>query len=271
MNQTQSLFIAIWCVALCISQPVFSLSPKELLLQSSTYFDKGQYKKALDQISSLDIRADFDSSDDMKLAFKIRAIAYDQTGEKAKASETIRELFFLDPGYQFNPFDTPKSVVALAEQEKAAIDKKNLHLASIKSESQHESEREGGASQEGSPNQERVVIVEKRPSRLTTLFPAGINHFYLESPVKGGVYLSLQTLGLAANVAAFWWKQSYLTGLGKTRLKEAGAKSGFETAQTIQYIGLSTLLVSYIVSVIDALINFHNIPSQKVRLDEITS
>lgn len=253
-------------------EPMFaSPSAKELLLQSASLFDKGQYQRALLQIASLDIRSDFDNSDDMKLAFKIRAVCYDQTGDQIKASETIRELFFLDPTYQFNPFDTPQSVVVLAQQEKAAIEEKNQHLASIKSESRHESSSEHALAQETMIKSDRIVYLEKRPHIVTALFPLGINHFYLQSPVKGGIYLSLQGLSLVTNIAAFWWKSSYLVNFGGTRLKEPSYKSGFDTAQAIQYIGLGSLLLSYAISVIDALMRFQSTPSQKVSLDEITS
>lgn len=272
MAHIRSFFIALtWCTALTVAPLFASLSAKELLLQSSSYFDRGQYQKALEHLATVDIRADFDNSEDMKLAFKIRAISYEQTGDTIRACETIRELFFLDPNYQFNPFDTPKSVVALAEKEKADIEAKNQHLASIKNESRHDTPLERASGFEPTQKTERVVFIERRPSRLTTLFPLGINHFYLQSPVKGGVYLSLQSLGFVTNIAAFWWKQSYLASMGGARLKDATSQSGFETAQTIQYIGLSALLISYAVSVIDALIQFQSIPSQKVNLDEITS
>src|ERR1700732_2448801 len=79
-------------------------SAQEQLSKSNLHFDKGQYDKALELLNFIDIRRDFDSSDDMKLAFKIRAIAYEQTGDLEKASETITELFFLDPSYKFDPF-----------------------------------------------------------------------------------------------------------------------------------------------------------------------
>lgn len=93
-----------------------SSSAKELLSLAGTHFDHGQYQKALNVINSIDIRRDLDSSDDMKLAFKIRAIAYEEVGDQKSAIETIRELFFLDPTYNFDPFDTPISVVKLASK-----------------------------------------------------------------------------------------------------------------------------------------------------------
>ena len=265
------VFVLIAC-SLALFRPVFaSLSAKELLLESSAYFDKGQYKKALLTIESLDIRADFDNSDDMKLAFKIRAIAYEQTGDSEHSQETIRELFFLDPNYQFNPYDTPNSVVMLAQKEKAAIEEKNQHLASIKNESRHDPSTARDFDHGNASKNERIVLIEKRPSHVTTLFPFGINHFYLQSPVKGGIYLSLQTLSLATNIAAFWWKQSYLLNFGGAFVKQPSYKGSFDTAQTIQYIGLGALLISYGISVIDALIRFHSMPTQKVSLNEITS
>jgi hypothetical protein len=213
---------------------------KESLVESASYFDKGEYKKALDMLSGVDIQGDFDNSDDMKLAFKIRAIAYEQTKDMTRASEAIRALFFLDPNYKFDPFDTPASVIALAQEEKNNIDKKSTYLSSIKNNIKPK------------PN------IEQKPPMLTTLFPLGLNHFHLGSPVKGGIYLSLQGLGLALNVTAYWWKQSYLESFGASRLKNHNYQRSFETAQLMQYISLGATIISYCVSVIDALIHIQS-------------
>lgn len=248
-----------------------SESPKILLQKSAQHFDRGQYKKALELLSTVDIRSDFDNSDDMKLAFKIRSISYEQTGDSKRASETIRELYFLDPTYNFDPFDTPISLVELAQREKDAIEEKNKHLASIKNEVALEQDIKNGPDKIIKSNLERTVFIEKRPHRLTALLPMGMNHFIQNAPWKGGLYLSLQSLGLITNVAAFWWKQSYLEGLGSSRLMDSSYGNRFETAQMIQYIGLGTLVISYVASIIDALIRFQSLPTQKVSLSEINS
>jgi tetratricopeptide (TPR) repeat protein len=262
------MVVALYLIAFSTdAQP--SKSAQESLRQSSAHFDRGQYQKALLLLAAVNISRDFDNSDDMKLAFKIRAIAYEQTGDQAKARETIRELFFLDPNYQFNPFDTPTSVVSLAQKEKAAIDAKNQHLAVIKNEAKETKAEKEKNKETASPVS--IVGIKNPPSMAVTLFPLGLNHFALDSPVKGGIYLSLQTLGLVTNVAAFWWKSSYLTNLGSARLKNADKESGFKTAQTFQYIGLSALLLSYGISIVDALIRFQRITSQNLDSDEITS
>lgn len=257
------------CLVMLNQSLYASKTAKELLSQSISFFNKGQYKKALNHIAVLDVRNAFDNSDDMKLAFKIRAIAYEQTGDQKRARETIKELFYLDPDYQFDPFDTPKSVVALAEQEKALINQKNQYLAEIKNEAQLEK-----YPIKNEVNEDALIKTwppTKIPHQATAFFPMGLNHYYLQSPVKGGVYFMLQTLGLATNIAAFWWKQSYLNDFGVSRLKDRNLQGRFETAQMIQYVGLSTLVVSYVVSVIDALIRFQDRPSQKRSSDEITS
>ncbi len=233
------------CLAFVTGPAFASLSAKQRLLQSSASYDKGQYQKALSILAPIDIRADFDNSDDMKLAFKIRAVAYEQMGDLVRAADTIRELFFLDPHYEFNPFDTSQSLVALARKEKAAIEEKSQRLASIKNESREQ-------------NKVTALLAPKPPATIVTLFPFGINHFYLHKPLKGSIYLAAQSIGLATNVGAFWWKQAYLANFGSTQLKEQAFRGGFNTAQTIQYIGLGALLISYSISVIDALLQIHN-------------
>gem|GEM_PF-2040264 len=238
---------------------------KEALVESAHYFDKGQYKKAIDLLRDINIRSDFDSSDDMKMAFKIRAISFEQTNEPKLAAETIRELLFLDPSYQFSPFDTPPSVVALAEKERANIDQKSRRLASIKTEAQglRQGDKAPSNTAKALPH-----LLYKRDSApfITTLFPLGLNHFYLGLPIKGGIYLSLQALSLGTNIAAFWWKSSYLHGFGSNYLKDPANKGRFETAQTIQYIALGAMIIGYGASIIDALIEWKRMPLREPSL-----
>lgn len=250
-------------VIIGLSSTTNASSKREQLLESNALFDKGQYKKALNALANINVRTDFDSSDDMKLALKIRAIAYEETGDRPHARESIRELFFLEPTYVFDPFDTPQAVVTLAQQEKLAIEEKNKRLATIKSETENAKEMPA-IETAASPPEEKIVFIERRPSAVTTLFPLGINHFYLRSPVKGSIYLSLQTLGLAANITAFWWKQSYLDSFGSRQLKDPSYRDRFYTIQIIQYVGLGTWIASFAISVVDALITLNNMPTQTI-------
>lgn len=222
-------------------------SPRELLRQSSELFDEGRYGEALKIIENIDIRSAFDSSEDMKLAFKIRAIAYSQIGQEKEAREIIKELLFIDPNYKFDPFDTPPVVIRLAVEEQKAILEKNERLALV---------RPNTESSAISPPEKKLAI-NAPPSFATSLFPFGINHYYLGSPVKGSIYLGLQTLGLAANIGAFWWKQSYLQKFGVARLENNAHKNRFQAAQVVQYVALSTLLVAFGVSVVDAIIEIN--------------
>lgn len=222
-----------------------SSSAKEILAIASSHYDRGDYKQALITLKSIDIRNDLDNSDDMKLAFKIRAVASEEVQDREGAIETIRELFFLDPNYVFDPFDTPQAVVSLAQKESLRIQEKNKHLAQVVPEAKINGQEEP-----------RIHYIEKPPHPSVVLFPFGLNHFVLGSSVRGGVYLSLQSLGILANVAAFWWKHSYLDGIGTSILHESQNRGRFETAQTVQFLGLTAALVSYGISVADAFMSF---------------
>lgn len=235
--------------------------PKTTLTIASSHFDRGDFKEALSTLKTLDIHADLDNSDDMKLAFKIRAISYHAVNDEKNALETIKELLFLDPDYAFDPFDTPAQVVKLAQQQKALIEEKNKQLASVKTDNDFQAHR---------TNQlERGLVIE-RPHPVVTLFPLGINHFYLHSPTKGATYLSLQLIGLATNIGGFWWKRSYLDGFGSSHLKDESMHARFETAQVVQWVGFTTLLLSFSVSVIDALLSLKKTSAQNTTSDEIT-
>jgi hypothetical protein len=239
-------------IAMLFTTYVFaSETPQERLLAGVELFDKGLYGPALERLASIDVRKDFDNSDDMKLALKIRAISFSETGNEEGAVESIRELYFLDPNYRFNAFDTPDPVVALAGRELKIIEEKNLKLAQLQPKVN-----------ESTPLEKPVLVTEKiiiaKPKNhiTTALFPFGVNHYLLNQPMKGTIYLSIQAVSLAANIGAYWWKQSYLNSFGASRLENPGQRSAFTTAQTIQYIALGSLVTALSVSIVDALIDY---------------
>ena len=86
-------------------------SAKELLNRAKNHFDKGHYSQALSSINSVEVTKDLDSSEEMELALRIRAISFGRTKQTAKARVAIRELFFLNPNYEFDAFATPKDIV----------------------------------------------------------------------------------------------------------------------------------------------------------------
>lgn len=247
-------------ISLCFAHSISFAegSAKDLLKQAMNHFDKGQYQRALDALASVDIRSSYDNSDDMKTAFKIRSIAHEQTKNHKACEETIRELLFIDPEYQFNLFDTPQEVVAIADKVKAEINFKSEQLSSLKKNNEPSRVLENNLLLST-----KKIAIDEKPITVVNFFPLGINHFYLGSPVKGGIYLSLQSLGLAANIAAFWWKSSYLVSFGSPHLKDPQTANNFSTAQVIQYVGFGAFIISYATSVLDALIHFRRMSTQK--------
>lgn len=239
-------------------------TPRERLLAGVQLFDKGQYEAALRILSLIDVRKDLDNSDDMKLALKIRAISFSETGDNQGSAESIRELYFLDPNYRFDAFDTPSAVVELATRELSIIEQKNQQLALIKPVSE--------PVVEAKPLLIGEKIISKPKNNLaTTLFPFGINHYLLNKPLKGSIYLSLQALSLAANIGSYWWKQSYLSTFGASRLENSTNRTGFNTAQTFQYIALGAFVTALGASIVDALIDYAKSSSQSDQAFEITS
>lgn len=243
------------CLVFVFVPLMASPSPRQLLEKSRELFDAGLYSDALKMLASLDIRLDLDNSEDMKLAFKISAIAYNEQKSEQKARDTIRELLYLDPDYQFNPFDTPQSLIKLANEERALIVKKNELLA--RANTPPPKPEPPPALDLSPPALEKSIAFGERPQFITTLFPFGINHFYQGSPIKGSIYLGLQALGLLTNVGAFWWKQSYLTKFGSPYLEKTSNRTQFETAQMIQYISLGSVIAIFTASVIDAFITIN--------------
>lgn len=226
---------------------VITSSPQALLQESQTRFNQGQYESALQALKSLNIARDFDNSEDMLIAFKIKAISLAQQDKLEQAKEIIRELLFIDPDYKFDPFDTPTLVLKLAQSEGQQIAEKNKSIAIA---------RDQVTSLVNPPIIEKVVVVEKKPNFLVSFLPFGFNHYYLGSKTKGSIYLSLQAASLLTNITAYWWKQSCLESFGSNRLSDISKRSHFSIAQQTQYIALGTLVAALTVSIIDALIFF---------------
>jgi hypothetical protein len=249
-------------IAVLNSQNSFASSKgKMVLTDSENHFNRGNYKDALDAIKSINIHNDLDNSDEIKLALKIKAIAYFLLGEEKMAVESIHDLYYLDPAYVFDPFDTPPPLVKLANQQKEIIKQKNQELLEIKALNMKKMNK----------ITKETIMVENRPSLMVSLLPFGMNHFYLESPFKGGVYASLQGAGLLANIGAYWWKQSYLLGNGRVSLKRSTIEKNFAVAQYIQWTAFAFLGLSFAISVIDALLSIKNMPEQKIISHETVS
>ncbi len=242
-----NLYVAILVVVFL--KPLFAddsvkKSTKESLASALVFFNKDNCKSALKELSGIDVSTAFDNSDDMKLALKIRVTCSSELGDEKTAQESIQELYSIDPQYRFNAFDTPASVIELANKEVQKIEAKNKELALL--------------TKKDSPSKTAaktiVISPPQKPKIGTALFPFGINHYLMNAPLKGSIYLSLQSLGLLANIGAFWWKQSYLHSFGSSRLLNAQEKNAFNTAQNIQYIALGTFITALGVSIIDALL-----------------
>jgi hypothetical protein len=215
-----------------------ALSPRELLATSQALFDQGHYDKALQILKNINIKRDFDSSEEIMNALKIQAISLTQLKDINAAQQIIREIFFIDPNYVFDPFDTPKRVVELAEVEAKNIKEKNQQLKNITI----------------------MPVAEKAKSSFLArnFLPLGFN-FYDYSKTKSIVYFSLQTTSLIANISAFWWKQRYLESFGSSRLIDNKYKNNFNRLQITQYLSLSLFLATFTVSIIDAIINIKEV------------
>lgn len=237
-------------------------SAKSALTLAAESFDKGDYKKAIDLLHTLDVKRDLDSSEEMELALKIRAISFAATKRKSEAILAIRELYFLNPDYEFDGFTTPKNVMELASAEKQAIEEKNQIFRLTKTE-------QAPAIPLAPQIIEREILIENKPPLVNSLFPLGLNHFP-HTPVQGSIYLSLQGISLAANILAYWWKDNLFQEINSRQFSDSKSLSQFNTAQTIQFVALGTLVASYAASVIHALVDHAKATTKKTLLNEIT-
>lgn len=223
---------------------------KHALKQGENYYNQGDYQKAILAIKAINLHLDLDNSDEIKLALKINAISYFLLGDEKKAIHFIDELFYMDPGYVFNEFDTPPLLVKLAAKQQDIIRQKNQEILAIKS---IDDSKKNMITKE-------TVIIEKKPPLIISLLPLGINHFYIHSPIKGSIYGSLQGLGLIANIWGYWQKHSYIGGDNLRHLSYETIKQNGRQAQYVQWTGFGIMSLSLVVSVIDAIISIRNLP-----------
>lgn len=223
---------------------------KHALKQGENYYNKGAYQKAVLAIKAINLHLDLDNSDEIKLALKINAISYFLLGDEKKAIHFIDEIFYMDPDYVFNEFDTPPLFVKLAAKQRDIIRQKNQEILALKSIDE---------SQKNIITKE-TVIIEKKPPLLVGILPLGINHFYLHSPIKGSIYGSLQGLGLIANIWGYWQKHSYIDSANLRHLSYETIKQNGRQAQYVQWTGFSIMSLSLVISAIDAIINIKNLP-----------
>jgi hypothetical protein len=226
---------------------------KEQLKQSQTLSNLGKFQEALDALAGIKVRESFESPEEMIMALEIKAMAYFATHRLDECKAAIEELFLVNADYEPDPFKLVPKLMEMAEREKEAIALKNRRLAQVKNEITLPSQENLVSNMSMAPSGLEKSIKTKPPLALA-FFPFGVNQFYLDSPKSGVAYLSLQTLFLASNITGFWWKQSYLSHAGSNYLADAGNRRKFETAQVVQYVGLAGLVLTYGVSVVDALV-----------------
>lgn len=216
---------------------------KEILSRSKLKFDDGHYMQALKKLSLLDIRKDLDDYDDIKKAYEIIIISYWQTNKIDKSKESMRELLLMDEKAVLEGFTTPPLLLeAFREEQKKINEKKIATMSSIQSQV---------------PLTNNSIL--KNTQGLSSMFlPLGGNLYSLKQNNKALVYLILQSSFLGMNIGAFWWKQTYLSKFNHNDLRKNEYKQSFNTTQIIQFTALAAFLLSYGISVGDALVQYYN-------------
>ena len=212
---------------------------KEILAYSKSKFDNGHYTQALKKLNLLDIRKDLDNYDDIKKAYEIIIISYWQTHQIDKSKQAIKDLLLMDENAHLEEFTTPPALLDIFKEEQKKITEKKVAIS----------------------NQLPLSPANtlKESINLPTMFlPLGANQYSLKQNNKALTYLILQSSFLGINIGAFWWKQSYINKFSHKDLKKNEYKQPVNTTQIIQFSALAAFLLTYGISVGDALVQYYN-------------
>lgn len=238
MNKKNTFTFLIY-LFLCHTQ-LFSnniVNGKKTLEQSKIYMQKGNYKKALAKILTINPRNDLELHDDIKQAYELLAISYWRVNKKEEAKQTITDLLLIDNQASLDAFITPPELFKVFSEEKAKIEAKKIIIAAPKITSTKEI---------------------KNNNIYYNFIPFGLNHYHANSKNKAIVQFSLQTSFLGINIASFWVKKHYENKFYQNSTRKNEYNQAFKATQTVQLTALAALFASYLFSTIDSLIEYYN-------------
>lgn len=223
------------------------------LKQSHRAFNQGNYPEAVELLQKIDLRTSLESIEDLTLAYEILAVANYSLNKIEDSKKALQDLLTINSTWN-DLFRLPPPVAKMAQEEKEAIRKKNQKLQEVKNTLNLPKETSSAQKYAGFKADADKELLIKKPPKVLSVLPFGLNHFAYDDKRSGGIFLSWQALSLLGNIGAFWWKQSYLTGLLKPSIQDEGKFITFNRAQTLQHAMLLSLVIGYGTSVVVCLI-----------------
>ncbi len=166
-------------------------------------------------------------------AHKLMGISRHVLGSTEEAKGEFGRLLRLSPKHKLDAFVVPPNIIATFEA--VRVEMKDVLEAILK-------QRGEGPTKVEPPKPVELVML---PDRWITFLPAGVPQFALDQTTWGVLWGSLQVLGLATNISAFFLARDRLVADENNNVLLP--PSEFLVAQ---YVGAGVALTAYVISVV---------------------
>ena len=236
--------------ALAQTDPAEGESPRVMFNRGTNFFDYGDCEGAARLLSQVASPEALENEDELMDAHRMLGICYHQLDKPEKAADHFKQLLYLDPTHELDPFKTPPPTIELFRSIRLGIEKELEELEKAREDT--ETKTDGP---QPSLLVERVRTVEMVPF-LSVFMPFGAAQAAHHQPLWktalfGGVQAALAvatltTAGLALSV------DLQDGSFGDVPVGEKSTRFAYQLIWGTHLASWAAFVVSYAVSVGDA-------------------
>lgn len=184
--------------------------------------------------------------DDVKMLAQVEAIiarCYFQLGKIEGAEGQLRNILFIQPTFEFDPFDTPSPLIDMFNKIKRELSEKALELKTAKE----------NASKQNDILETEITV--RKMSPLAAFVPFGFPQFEYGATTKGIIVAALEATFLSVNIGSFWYKRSLTSADSSNLVANSDVLSAYNIAQGIQFSAIGAFAAVYLFSLVDGLMH----------------
>lgn len=223
------------------------ITPDQRFQRGKRLFEYRDCPATIETLIDLAVPGLLDDETQQLEVHRMLGICYALNDQRREASREFSSLLSLDPDHQLDPFEVPPPVLELFEQQKQTMKARLDELRKARERAKDDFGDEGGVLVE------RVTTVRETPW-VTAFLPFGLAQVANGDTAKAAAFGTAQGLGLLVNVVGYW---------GSVVVVDQGTKNEYTQEEANlenvfwygHLIGAGVMLVSYGVSVADALWN----------------
>lgn len=205
-------------------------SPELALTLAESAFEYRDFAKVIEFLDPWVHPPQILDPEKLQKARELLGISHHLLGRPDRAKEEFEQVLLQNPDHALDAFVVPPAVIATFEEVKEAM--RTLL------------ERRRRELTEAAEGLSRRDLRGTHP--LSVFAPFGLSHFLvLDRPAYGSLWLLTQVLGLGANVGGYWVARSIMDDTGVVL---PANESGYQAANTLQYVGLGLFLASWAAS-----------------------